>query len=81
MQTHVTANGCSIKNTLPIIKAHVDELLANRNINDRLSQVYYRICTDKQIRIEIIHGRILVHVPCILRILVFKHILKCLHLQ
>jgi hypothetical protein len=55
----------------PVINVHVDELLsariwqhklyatlsANVNINYRLPiKVYYRICTLRYIRIEIIHG-------------------------
>jgi hypothetical protein len=55
----------------PVINVHVDELSsariwqhklcatlsANVNINYRLAiKVYYRICTLRHIRIEIIHG-------------------------
>ena len=55
----------------PVVKVHVDELSsariwqhilratlsANVNINYRLPiKVYYRICTIRHIRIEIIHG-------------------------
>jgi hypothetical protein len=55
----------------PVVKVHVDELSsariwqhtlfatlsANVNINYRLPiKVYYRICTVRHIRIEIIHG-------------------------
>ena len=55
----------------PVVKVHVDELSSARiwqhklcatlstnvNINYRLpNKVYYRICTARHIRIEIIHG-------------------------
>jgi hypothetical protein len=55
----------------PVVNVHVDELSsariwqhklyatlsANLNINHRLPiKVYYRICTLRHIRIEIIHG-------------------------
>jgi hypothetical protein len=54
----------------PVVNVHVDELSsaqiwqhklcatlsANVNINYRLPIVYYRICTLRHIRIEIIHG-------------------------
>ena len=55
----------------PVVNVHVDELSSTRiwqhklcatysasvNINNRLPiKVYYRICTFRHIRIEIIHG-------------------------
>jgi hypothetical protein len=39
----------------PIVKVHVDELSSPRNYSLPI-KVYYRICTVRHIRIEIIHG-------------------------
>jgi hypothetical protein len=72
MQAQYYCYRCSINTTdFPVVKVHVDELSsarfwqhklcatlsANININDRLpTKVYYRICTVRRIRIEIIDG-------------------------
>jgi len=73
MQAQYYCYGCSINTTdFPVVNVHVDELsstriwqhkvcathAANVNVNYRLPiKVYYRICTVRHIRIEIINNR------------------------